>query len=401
MDFQYKYTDGQEQFRLEVTEWLEANLPDEIRLSKCAPFYQKDIWNQHEIFRLRLGEKKWLAPTLSEEWGGGAMTTDHARILHEELQSRGLGWLLDTKATYLTSILEKFGTDQQKKMYLPPICRGDGNLWHSKIESDAELDRNDIGVKAFRDGDDYLINGEGLFAGHGPWPSYLWVLASTDYNGMPSNWTGAFIVPANLQGVRIENSRNIVESQSHIVIFENVWVPAHCLIGADGDGWSIMQTQTLDDTLTEPPVACDQDVAALFKYASETIRDGIAISNNPVLKQLLVEAFINSQVSRLFSMRNAWMAKSLHPITYENAQATLWNKNSARRLARIARDVLGIYALLNYQDPRAPSHGRLEFQQRQSLTESNQTAGPDVHLMTMAKKLGLGTNNSKDIAAAS
>ena len=115
MDFQYKYTHDQEQFRLEVVEWLETNLPNEIRLSNRAPFCQKDTWTQHELFRLRLGDKQWLAPTLSEEWGGGAMTTDRARIIQEELQSRGLSWLLDTRATYLASILEKLGTEQQKK----------------------------------------------------------------------------------------------------------------------------------------------------------------------------------------------------------------------------------------------------------------------------------------------
>ena len=390
MDFKYHYTEEQEQFRRGVSAWLDANLPEDIKRSGEFAVQDPALWEQCEVLRRRLGEKGWLAPTDPEEWGGGALTTDHALVLHEELDSRRLLWLLEGGIPALRSALHQLGTDEQKKTYLPLISRGQANLWHTAMEPRAGLDTSNIGVQAFRDGDDYVLNGENAFVGHGLWPHYLWTLALTDPEASPDLSTATFLVPGNLDGIRIQTSRDLVPGQTHQVNFDNVWVPAHCLLGDESDGWSAMQATMPADPMMEYPPTHDQEVTDLFQYAQETVRNGVTLSKEPFLQQLLVEAYINSQINRLFRTRNAWMANSGQKLTYHTAQAALWEKHAAMRLSRIVRDVAGIYALLDNQDPRSPFRGRFELQQRRSLTKQNPTAGPDVQAMAMARKLCLG-----------
>ena len=398
MDFKYHYTQEQEQFRREVSVWLDANLPEDIIRTGEPAGQDPALWERCEVFRRRLGERGWLAPTDPEEWGGGALTTVHALVLHEELESRGLLWLQEGGIPALRSALHQWGTDDQKKTYLPLISRGQANLWHTAMEPRAELDTSNIGVQAFRDGDDYVLNGENTFVGQGLWPHYLWTLALTDPEASPNQPTATFLVPGNLDGIRIQTSRDLVPGQTHQVNFDNVWVPAHCLLGDESDGWSAMQATLLADPMMEYPPTHDQDVTDLFQYAQETVRNGVTLNKEPFLQQLLVEAYINSQINCLFRARNAWMASSGRRLTYHIAQAALWEKRTSMRLSRIVRDVAGIYALLDNQDPRSPFQGRFELQQRRSLTKQNLTDGPDVQAVAMAKELGLGrsTANRED-----
>ena len=84
------------------------------------------------------------------------------------------------------------------------------------------------------------------------------------------------------------------------------------------------------------------------------------------------------------------MASTGQNITYELAQTALWEKQISMRLSRIVRDVMGMYALLNPQDPRAAAKGNLEYQQRTSLGTQNPSAVPEPYAVAIADALGLG-----------
>ena len=130
-------------------------------------------------------------------------------------------------------------------------------------------------------------------------------------------------------------------------------------------------------------------MADLFQYARETAQDGVTLIQEPFLQQLLVDAYIASQLTRLLRTRNVWMAATGRRLTYHTAQAALLEKRAALRLSRLVRDIMGMYALLDHQDPRAPSQGRLELQQRRSLASQNPTGGPEVQARALAMHLGL------------
>ena len=391
MDFSYHYTEEQEQFRQDVNAWLDANLTQDIIAPDAFEESRADAWEQAGAFRRKRGELGWLAPTEASEWGGAGLTSDHAVVLFEELDKRGILWIVDEASAPLRRALREWGTEEQKRQFLPAIVKGQAVIWRSFVEPGAELYPNDIGIQASQDGDGFILNGEAVFVGQGHVPSYLWVLALSDPDADVGQATSTFLVPASLDGIQIRTPRTLTQGDAHRVAFDQVWVPRHCLIGDEGQGWPLMDAAILAEPGVDiPPPALSPEVADLLQYAKETTHEGTALSKEPIRRQLLVEAYINSRMMRLLHMRDAWMRSTGQTITYQAAQTASMEKRADMRLSKIVQDVVGIYALLDKDDSKAPTQGRFESHQRQSLAQQNPNGTVETYAEVIIKRLGLG-----------
>ncbi len=388
MDFAQHYTEEQQRFRQEVAAWLDQHLPEQVKRLGQLGELEQATWEECKAFQRLLGEKGWLAPTEPVEWGGAGLTLDHALVLREELTQGGLGWLVEEKSSLLREALHQRGTEEQKRRYLPILDRGQATLWHVQMEPGAQPDPENLGVKVYRDADDYILDGEERFVGQGLWPDYLWTLAVAEPEALPQT-TVTFLVPAGLEGIRIYTPRELVPEEARRVVFEHVRVPPTSLVGEEEEGWSLMQTLLTRLSGIEYPQDQDQNVTDLIEYARKTLRDGMPLSKEPFLQQLLMEAFVASNVVRLFRTRNAWMAATGQPTTYELAQTALYEKQGAMRLAQIVREVMGLYAFLDRRDPNAPAGGKFERLQRQAIARQNPTGGPEVQADAIATALRL------------
>jgi alkylation response protein AidB-like acyl-CoA dehydrogenase len=388
LDFEYHYTEEQERFRGEVRAWLDGNLPQGLASSAEASSLDEATWEKCRAFQRQLGEKGWLAPAAPVEWGGGGLTSDHALVLIEELGGRGLQWLLEPGASPLQSALRQWGTEEQKGQYLSALSRGQATVWHLALDPEVELDTDSLGVHAFLEGDDYLLTGQGTFFGLGPRPDYLWALAITDPDGPPQKSTATFLVPAALEGIAIHTPTSLLPGEAHTVTFDKVWVPSHCLLGEEGDGWSVMETSMAMDSPMEHPLSHDENVGDLIKYATENSRYGVAISKQPFFQQLLMEVYVNSEVIRVFRTRNAWMASTGQKLTYQTAQTELLEKKAALRLSQVVREIMGVYAMLGPEDPLAPMQGKFQLHQRRSLVQQSPVGSLDGQAAAIVKHLG-------------
>ena len=136
-------------------------------------------------------------------------------------------------------------------------------------------------------------------------------------------------------------------------------------------------------------------VEGLWKYAKETVRGGLVLSKEPIRRQMLVEAYINSRIMRLFRMRDAWMDASGQTTTYEPIQTAMWEKHADSRYSQIALDVMGISAILDDDDPNVPTQGDFEAQQRRALAQHNPGGTLESYRGTVAKILKLDQRKNK------
>ncbi len=249
------------------------------------------------------------------------------------------------------------------------------------------MDPQGLGIRVYRDGDDYILDGEDRFVGQGLWPDYLWTVALADPEALPQHATATFLVPAGIEGVRVSTSRELAAEDVHRVVFEHVRVPPVNLLGEEEEGWSFMQSVLTHVSGVQYPPEQDKDVTHLLEWARTTTRDGVSISKEPFLQQLLMEVHVKSQVARLFRLRNAWMAANGKPLTYELAETALWEKQAALRLSQVVREVMGLFAVLDQRDAWAAVNGSLQRQQRQSLAQQNPAPGPEAQADTIAKVL--------------
>ena len=378
MDFAYHYTEEQERFRAEVSAWLDANAPPETE-----PTSDGAAW---ERLRLALGEKGWLAPALPVEQGGAGLTPDHIVVVLEELDRRGLLSVHDTAGAQLRSALLESGSERLREELVPVLASGKAVVWRIVLDEHAEPGGDTLGVSARPDGDGFILDGEAAFTGAGATPTHLWTLAASERDGAIL----ALVVPAGLDGVSVATPRTLTGGSLHRVAFDDVWVPRTSMLGDEGDGWLVARDAALQDPAQDLPAPeLSREAEALLRFARETTHEGRPLSEEPVRRMLLVEAYVDSRLSRLLTMRNQWRRAAGLPLTYELAQAEMLRERASLRLSHITQEVAGIYALLDAEDPHAASP-TFAAQQRESVAGQNPTGLPDARRRAIAEALGMG-----------
>ena len=377
MDFEYHDTPQQSQFRKEVKaafdNWQESNSAND-----------KDSL-ESQLLAL-MGSNGWLASSTSDE----ALNPGNYAVLIDELQSLRVGNVVEETKSQIASnnAFAEWATAEHQTSYGSNLSTGELNIWKLQIEAGIQPDASVVQTTVSRDGDDYILNGQGIFAGIGVWPDLIYTLARTELNNPMAKVTSAFMIPGNLNGILVALPNVLIEDGAHSIQFDQVRVPAQCILGDDDQGWQIHNDKIRDELLEMPPQVSPA-VDDLLEYAKGTQRGGDYLSKQSFLQQLLVECYINRSVERLFRVRNQWLEKSGSPITYETAQTELWAKKTAMRLSQIIRETMGMYAMLTAEDQRSPLLGRLEAEQRRSLATQNPAGTPEVQADIIAKALEL------------
>lgn len=390
MDFAYHYTEEQLHFREEVTSWLATHVPPALRSVGDVQHVDAQFWSDTQALRRKLGAKGWLASTRGAGSGGGGLSQGHEVVLWEELQKLGILEHVSADIDPILRALERWGTESQSRDLIPAIARGEKVTWRMVGGYHGEPDTGNIGVHAFDDGDEYVLTGEAIFHGVGTAPDYLWAVASLDLAEGTHRRTACFLVPAGLAGVTVRDIRRLGSPLEHQASFENTRVPRYCLLGDAGDGWSVMDFAFGGDAPFVPVIFDDSAVDDLRGYADETTRDGVLLSEHPVYQQLLMEAYTIRHTVRLFRTRNAWLRGQGRALSYESAQVRLLERQAAVRLSEIVRETMGMYALLDAQDSRAPNQGRLEALLRKTLSQSDLGGTVAADRAEIASELGLG-----------
>ena len=146
-----------------------------------------------------------------------------------------------TLARIVAPVLIRWGTEEQKNEFLPPIMRAQICVWQVLTEPHGGSDIANCQTKAIRDGDHYVVNGQKVMVGHHLPPDYLWTLVCTNPQGKRHENLAWLHIPANLPGITIQHM-NMMMGIKNAVFFDNVRVPAKYLIGGENNGWKVAST---------------------------------------------------------------------------------------------------------------------------------------------------------------
>jgi alkylation response protein AidB-like acyl-CoA dehydrogenase len=365
VDFGYRYTQDQQGFRQEVITWLDATLPRGVQdLRESGP----DGRNAQDEFRRKLGARGWLAPLDSQNLGGGGLSPDENVVLLEELNRRHVLIFLQDASLALRTALLDCGSDAQRDRLVRPLAAGEVTVWRQRSLGGQPLDPDAVGVTALPDADGYILSGQATFSGSGPSPSLLWTLAlvESDSPGQPA--AASFLVPPTLDGMEIATPRTLADDAFLLVSFDRVWVPRSDQLGDDGA--VVMRAVVSRAPGADLPTTLEAETDALLDYVR-----GAPLSAGPIGQQLLVEAYISSRVMRLLRMRAGWLDESSQGDGHERAAAARWEERASQRLSEVVQQVVGVYAQLDENDPRAVAAGRFERLQRAELAARSDGVG--------------------------
>jgi len=180
--------DNLETFRKDTHAWLEANCPPEMRRpvqgeeDACwggrHPVFQSDA---QRLWLERMAEKGWTVPEWPREYGGGGLTREEAKILRQELRALGCRPPLTSFGiSMLGPALLKYGSEEQKREYLPKITRGEIRWCQGYSEPGAGSDLASLQARAEDKGDQFLVNGSKIWTSYADKADWIFCLVRTD-----------------------------------------------------------------------------------------------------------------------------------------------------------------------------------------------------------------------------
>ena len=399
MDFEPTYTPEQEEFRREVSAWLKEHVPTGVG----DPADPADLtWDQYQLRRelgRKLGDKGWLWPTAPGEYGGGGLDVDSAVVIEEEIDSFGLTLppYYDSGGRLGGNSILVWGTEAQKQSFLPPIFTGRVRTWQLLSEPEAGSDLANVKTQAIRDGDEYVLNGQKIFVGSDHGCDYMWTITVTDPGAKRHENLGWFMVPSHLPGITIQPMDLLISGGEsgagsgvkQTVYFDNVRVPAFNLIGGENEGWKVATTHLELEHGTGGRIGRNWLVDRLFDHCRTTERRGEPMTNDPDVRDRLIDVYVEAEIVRLLNMRNYWMRHSGAHITYEGPQASYMRKTSGLRMSQAMLDILGP-AGLTYDKELGAADGHMEAHSRAGIVAIHPGGTTDIQKVIMARRIGIG-----------
>jgi butyryl-CoA dehydrogenase len=284
----------------------------------------------------KLAEQDWLGIAYPEEYGGaGADYLTHI-IAIEELSRAcaATGFIVEANTSLACFPLYKFGSEEQKRKYLPPLCKGEVlgafALTDSRVGANAGVGP----TTAVLDGKEYVLNGAKAFVANGPVAGVFIVIAATD-NAKGSEGLSAFIVPAGTPGITMGEQVNKLGFRGALsseVVMKDCRVPQENLLGKKGEG-SAIATATLDggrigiaaQALGIAEAALDESV----RYSKERVQFDKPICTFQAIQWMLANMATEVEISRYLTYHAAWCYDQGLPYHKEAAMAKLMASETA------------------------------------------------------------------------
>src|SRR5262252_3781817 len=219
--------------------WLQANLPADLR-DKVASYEhlsRDDLLRWHRI----LAKKGWVAPAWPKEFGGTGWNVVQRYIFEEELGYVGAPPLIPFGLTMCAAVLLQFGTDAQKKKFLPRIYNCDDFWCQGYSEPGSGSDLASLKTKAVREGDFYKVNGQKIWTTLAHYADWIFCLVRTDPNtGKRQDGISFLLIDMKTPGITVRPITLMDGSQEvNEVFFDEVKVPVENLVHEEGKGWTV------------------------------------------------------------------------------------------------------------------------------------------------------------------
>ncbi|HIV57094.1 MAG TPA: acyl-CoA dehydrogenase family protein [Candidatus Stackebrandtia faecavium] len=278
----YFETSRHKELRQEVRDFAET------RVAPRVPEMESSKLVHHELSRL-IAKQGWIGPTIAAEYGGMAEGHLAKTIIIEELSrvSGAMGAMAQASQLGVAKIIH-FGTDAQKKTWLPEIAKG--NCLPTIAVTEYESGGHVLGMEtsAVRDGDDYILNGRKVYVGNSHVGDLHGVVVRT---GEGSKGLSAFLVESDRPGCHLGEQVPAMGLHGFSfgeVIFDNCRVPAANLLGNEGDGLSVAYSSSTlygRSNLTAVSLGIHQAIVEqTLRYANERERYGAPLHALPNIK---------------------------------------------------------------------------------------------------------------------
>jgi alkylation response protein AidB-like acyl-CoA dehydrogenase len=333
------FSPAEEQFRAECADWLNGQMAGEFKDIKgitqltAMPERRKE-WEQ------QLAAHRWSCIGWPEAWGGRNATLAQQVIFAEEYARAGVPGRINHIGIELAGpTILTFGTDAQKRRFLPDIAAGKTIFCQGFSEPGAGSDLASVRTKGRVEGDEWVVNGQKIWTSLAHISDWIFVVTRTEEGSQGPKGLSFLMMPIDQPGIEIRPIRQINgDAEFNETFFTDARCPVDSLIGAPGEGWKIAMGL----------LAFERGVSTLGQQMGfrNELDEIIAVARangaarDPLIRQRLAKAEIGLRLMRYGALR--MLSNSDHSkidgaaLTYKIQWAS-WRRN----LGELAMDVLG------------------------------------------------------------
>jgi alkylation response protein AidB-like acyl-CoA dehydrogenase len=341
-----------EAFRKEVRAFIAERLPPHLRAKADvdAHFEMPEIMEWHRI----LYEKGWVAPHWPKEHGGPGLDVSSRFILTEELELAGTPGLSPFGLVMVGPLLMQFGTDVQKKRFLPKILSGEEVWCQGYSEPNAGSDLASLQLRAEDDGKgNFVLNGQKTWTTYAQYADWIFVLARTDGSASKHKGISFLLVNMKSKGLTVKPFLSIGNTLAFSeTFFEDVVVPKENLVGPLNGGWTLAKALLGHERTFIASVGTSTRILHRVKRIAATTKVGdVALIDDPIMRSKIARLEIKLEGLRMANYRSIAGAQQGHAPGAESSILKIRGSEVLQNALELAMEVMGHDSLAWFNEP--------------------------------------------------
>jgi alkylation response protein AidB-like acyl-CoA dehydrogenase len=376
MDF--ALSEQQEMLKKAASEFLAKECTKKLvrDMEKDEKGYSPELWH-------KMAELGWMGLVYPEKYGGSGLTfVDFTTLLEEMGKAIVPGPFLSTVLCGLAIL--KWGTEAQKKDFLPRIAKGEVIMSLALTEKDATYDAAGIKVKAIAEGNAFIIKGTKLFVSDAHVADYLLCVARTKAGRNKQEGITLFLVDARSKGIGCTLLKTFTGDKKCEVVFKSVRVPKANILGKPDQGWKIVDELLGLAAFLQCPWMVGGTQQALdmaVAYAKERSQFGRLIGSFQALQTKMANTVVDVAGARDFTYQTAWKLDQGLPCKKDISIAKAWTAEAYRKACVEGIQIHGGIGITQDHD--------MQLYYRRAKGMEIAFGDVDYHLELVAKEMGL------------
>lgn len=296
-----KFSADDEAFRYCVREWLKKSLArDQATAAPGGALAQSKAWQR------KLYEAGFVGLAWPKRYGGQEAPPTQQAILNEEMARAGAPPLINTIGlTIFAPTLIQFGTEEQKRRFLPKILTAEEIWCQGFSEPGAGSDLASLQTRAVDDGDDFVVAGQKVWTSLGPIADWCFLLVRTDTTAAKQDGISYLLMDMKSPGVTVRPLRQITGKTHFSELFlEEVRIPKANLVGEKNRGWVVAKASLSHERSgLAGVVEIEKLLSKLVVMARAQKRGGKAAIESPLFRQRLAQLYIEKEALKYIGYR--------------------------------------------------------------------------------------------------
>ena len=339
MDFQL--SDEQKLIREAAREFAEREILPQIRENDRAGRFDRQLAR-------KLGEVGFLGAPVAEEYGGRSLDYVSYGLVAEEIgrADSSARTVISVVTSLVAGPIEKWGTEEQKRKWLPRLCSGEGLGCFGLTEPDTGSDAANLRTRATKTENGWSISGQKMWISLGNYAEVALVFAQTD-PALKHRGLACFLVPTDSEGFttqEIHGKLGLRSSDTAEISLDEVEVPDEAMLGEVGDGFKVAMSALENGRYSVAAGCvgiCEGCVQSSVEFAKERRQFGVPLARFQLVQEMITDMILKRDASRMLVLRAGLLKDEKKPNATETSVAKLYATEAAVECANLAIQVHG------------------------------------------------------------